>query len=506
MSELQARVGIVMRTRDRPLFVVRALRAVLAQTHPDWHIALVNDGGDPIALRDRIALDWLAPRLPPARMTIIDTPESVGRASAFNLGLAALDTDFVACLDDDDSWEPTFLADLVAFYHRTHPLMPDLRGVAARVTAIREDVVTDEAGVQKIVRLGEDSLPNAFLRSDFLLGPIAYAAYRHDVYPVQWLLERQAAADLGGFPAEFEVMEDRAFLLRFLQHWRIATLDRPLAFHHRRVRRTEDVSRSAEMNTLDNPSYDWRFFSDLALPALNTPPGAERANLPALIRAVGASVVKELNDETSALWHKINGEAAGLRARLEALEGRLLADRAPAEPAPPPDPDAAAWSLWAAVGPSPIGYPIGIATPVLGRLTLSHGGVADGLLIHADPDRRDFVLQVPDTGAWCALELSLDGLAAGDAGLVCDLALGLPQGGLFETALVVQERDGLGRRRHAIIDSHVHSATSGLVLSITRQFGPQLLRRGAQPKLSIVLPRQARNFRLRLNELVVRLV
>jgi glycosyltransferase involved in cell wall biosynthesis len=502
MSEERTRVGIVMRTRDRPMFVVRALRAVLAQTHPDWQIVLVNDGGDAGQLRDRIALEWLAPRLGPDRMTILDMPASVGRAAAFNRGLAVLDTDLVACLDDDDTWDPAFLADLVALYRRTRPLVADLGGVAARVTAIREDVVTDDDGVQRIVRLGEDGLPNAFQRSDFLLGPIAYATYRHDLYPVQWLLNRQAVADLGGFPEAFEVMEDRAFMLRFVQHWRIATLDRALAYHHRRVRRTQDGARSAEMNTLDNPSYDWRQFSDLALPALTTPPGAGAADLPGLMRAVGASVVKELNDETSALWHKINGEAAGLRARLEALEARLVGQAAP-EARPIADPAGLAWSLWPAVGPQVIGYAIAIATPFLGRLSVSHGGSAEGLLIHADPDQRDLTLQVPDTGVWCALELSLDGLATPGRGLVCDLALSLPQGGLFETALVLQEREGLGRRRHAVLEPHVHAATSRATLHVTRHFGADLLRRGTQPKLSIVLPRQARNLRLRLHDLTV---
>jgi glycosyltransferase involved in cell wall biosynthesis len=501
MSDLSTRVGIVMRTRDRPLFVVRALRAVLAQTHTDWHIVLVNDGGDPQSLRDRIALDWLAPRLPPARMTILDNPVSVGRAAAFNLGLAALTTDLVACLDDDDTWHPDFLASLTALYDRTLPLVADLRGVAAGVTAIREDVVTDAQGVQQIVRLGEDALPNAFRRSDFLLGPIAYATYRHDLYPVQWLLDRQAAVDLGGFPEMFEVMEDRAFLMRFVQHWRIATLDQPLAFHHRRVRRVEDVGRSAEMNTLDNPSYDWRRFSDLALPSLTTPPDAA-ADLPGMMRAVGASVVRELNDETSALWHKINGEAAGLRARLDALEARLVGLTLP-EPGPMRPPDSVLWSLWAAVGPAPIGYSIGVATPFLSRLSLSHGGSAEGLLVHADPDQRAFSLQIPDTGGWCALEVSLDGLMQPGHGLICELVASLPDGGLFETALVLQERDGLVRRRHAVIEQHVHAATRGARLSVSRHFPRSCLDRGTQHKLSIILPRQARNLRLELNDLIV---
>lgn len=491
-------VGVVTRTRDRPLFVGRALRAVLAQTHADWRLVLVNDGGDAGALRAHLAAEGLA--LPPERITILDNPASRGRAAAFNQGLTALDTDFVACLDDDDSWEPDFLEALLALYAENAPLIPDLGGAASGLTAVLEDLVPGPDG-PRIQILGEDGLPNAFRRSDFLLGAIAYATYRHDLYPVQWLLKRQAVADLGGFPEAFEVMEDRAFLLRFVQHWRIATLDRPLAHHHRRVRRAEDQDRSAEMNTLDNPSYDWRRFSDLALPSLATPPGAE-ADLPQLLRAVGASVVKELNDETSALWHKINGEAQGLHARLEAIEARVGAHPPPAPLAPPRA--RTAWSLWQAVGARPIGYPLGAGTPFLGRLSLSLAGAADGLLLHADPETRTFQIQVPLTGAWCALELSLAGLGRPGQALDCELILGLPGGGLFETALVVAERRLAARPRHELILRHVHAAPeSGGSLRLSRRFEAADLARDPQAKFSIVLPREARNLRLRLDDLAV---
>jgi glycosyltransferase involved in cell wall biosynthesis len=489
-------VGIVTRTRDRPLFVVRALRAVLAQTHPDWRLVLVNDGGDAAALQAALAEGGLAARFAEGALRIVDNPDSHGRAAAFNQGLAALDTDFVACLDDDDTWHPDFLAALVAFHGANAPLVPDLGGVAARVTALREDVATDPDGRARIVPLGEDGLPNAFHRNDFLIGPLAYGAYRQDLYPVQWILERDAVAAVGGFPEDFEVMEDRAFLMRFLQHHRIALLDQPLAFHHRRIRRANDTGKSAELNTLDNPSYDWRRFADLAQPSLATPATGPEAVLAGLIRAVGTSVVKEINDETSALWHKINGEAKGLRERIEALEARLAGG---APPPPAIDPAGALWSLWAAVGTQDIGYPLGVGHPFLGRLTVSCAGPDDGLLFHAAPDRREAVLQVPTTGAWCALELDLTGLAPPGRGLRLDVAAGLAGGGLFQTALV---RKAPGGRGHAVTDTHVHVASDGATTHLTRYLPPAALDPKGAPRLSIVLPRQASNLRLYLHDLV----
>src|SRR5690606_21756644 len=127
-----------------------------------------------------------------------------------------------------------------------------------------------------------------------------------------------------------------------------------------------------------------------------------------------------------------------------------------------------AWSLWPAVGAAAIGYPLGVRTPFLGRLSLAHAGPAEGLLPHADPESRAFQIQVPQTGAWCALELSLAGLGVPGRGLACDLLIGLPGGGLFETALVVAERRLAGKPRHELIERHVHAAPEGATLRLTR--------------------------------------
>lgn len=490
----QAGVGIVTRTRDRPLFLARALASVLGQRHADWQLVIVNDGGDPAAVHATLVA--AAGAASDRRIRVIDTADRRGRAAAFNLGLAALDTRFLCCLDDDDTWHPDFLAELVAFHAANAPLVADLGGVAAQVTALREEVAAGPDGRRTIVPLGEDGLPNAFRRTDFLLGPLAYATYRHDLYPVQWMLERSLAAQLGGFPEAFEVMEDRAFLLRFLQHRRIALLDRRLAFHHRRVQRVADTGQTAEMNTLDNPSYDWRRFSDLALPPMTSPAEAPEAPLAGLIRAAAAAVVRELNDETSALWLKVNGEAEGLRAALRTLEARLGA---------PPAGDAVAegaavWSLWSAVGAGEIGYALGIGVPFLGRLSLSHAGSAEGLLFHAAPARREAILQVPQTGGWCALELDLAGLAPAGGAVWLDLVAGVAGGGLIQTGIVQTRAQGGG---FEMLAPHVHAAPGGGVVRLRRHLAAELLNPARRPRLSIVLPRQASNLRLHLHELAV---
>jgi len=495
-------VGIVIRTRDRPLFVRRALASVLAQTYPHWRIALVNDGGARPALEAAIADTGATVTFPEGALWVEHLPRSIGRSAAFNLGMDRLDTDFVTCLDDDDTWSPDFLRALVDFHTETAALVPDLGGVMCRLTAIREEVVEHESG-STIVTLGEDDLPNAFKRNDFFINPIAYACYRQDVYPVQWMLNREAAVAAGGFPREFNVMEDRAFMTRFLQNWRLAVLDKPLAFHHRRVSRREDRARRIEMNTIDNPSYDWRLFADLSRMPIHSPPGLD-AGLTAqgtMLRAVAASVLREVNDETSALWHKIDGEAARLREQLEQLENRL--SDAPPAAALSADPARTAWSLWEKQGDQEFGHAISPGHPFAGRFLLSQNFDSPGRLVHASRLRRRLVVQLPQTRDWSAIEIALDGLAEPGGGLRCAFELISDHAYLFETALSVHPRDRLGRSQHRFVETYVHSCPANAHVTVVRDFSSALLTGDENPKLSIILPRQAQNFHFCCRDLVI---
>lgn len=490
--------GVVIRTRDRPLFLGRALASVAAQSWSNWRIALVNDGGDPAPVT--AALSTLAPDIA-SRIEVIHNDRSAGRSAAFNSGLARLETDFVACLDDDDTWAPDFLEALIGFWCQTRPDAPELGGVMALVQARREDIV-DEDGTRQIIDMGEDWLPNAFRRRDFFVNPVAYATYRQDLYPVQWLLRREAVATLGGFPEAFDVMEDRAFMTRFLERWQLAVLDRTLAFHHRRIQRKSDTGRTVDLNTLDNPSYDWRKFAELARPQTHGTGHTDTGpDLAALMRAVGGTVIKELNDETSALWHKVNGEADALRQRLDALEARL-ADAPPAS-VPDLDPATTAWSLWPALHGVQQGHAVARGQTFADRLSLSLADEVPGLLYFADPAARRLAVQIPRTRDWAAVELSLDGLAHPGGGLRVDLTLRAETGYLFETALALRRRVGLTGHEHVFAETHVHDCPAGGTVHVRREFTSALLSGGKHPKLSIILPRHAAQFRFLCRDLVV---
>jgi glycosyltransferase involved in cell wall biosynthesis len=92
-------VSAVIPTRGRPALVRRAVRSVLAQSHPDVEAVVVLDGPDPATERA------LAPLAGP-RLRLVRLPRSRGGGAARNAGVAAAAGRWIALLDDDDEWLP----------------------------------------------------------------------------------------------------------------------------------------------------------------------------------------------------------------------------------------------------------------------------------------------------------------------------------------------------------------------------------------------------------------
>jgi glycosyltransferase involved in cell wall biosynthesis len=96
----------------RATYLASALQSILRQTRPPDEIIVVDDGSpDQAELARAVAGCGDA-------ITLIRQPNQ-GAAAARNRGIAATTADFVALLDADDEWLPTFLADQLAVFDRT---------------------------------------------------------------------------------------------------------------------------------------------------------------------------------------------------------------------------------------------------------------------------------------------------------------------------------------------------------------------------------------------------
>jgi len=95
---------IIVPTCDRPDLLEHALSSVRGQTCADWRLIVVDDGTQ--------GLD-LGPLVQPFDdVRLFKTTGRIGAASARNVGLEHVDTDWIVFLDDDDEFLPDFLENL----------------------------------------------------------------------------------------------------------------------------------------------------------------------------------------------------------------------------------------------------------------------------------------------------------------------------------------------------------------------------------------------------------
>jgi GT2 family glycosyltransferase len=211
-------VTVVMRTRDRPLFLERAVGSVLGQTLTDFELVIVNDGGEPGAVEDVVGRH-AAPAA--ACVRVIHHPEPVGLLSPPNAPIRESGSTFVAVHDDDDSWHPTFLEQTTAFLAST-----GAKGVVATTDRVREAV--DGARIETI----ETERMHPGLRFISLFE----TCFENYATPISFVYRRDAYEELGGYDETLGTVADWDFALRFLCRYDIELLQTPeaLAFYHHR--------------------------------------------------------------------------------------------------------------------------------------------------------------------------------------------------------------------------------------------------------------------------------
>ena len=215
-------VAILLRTRQRPLLLPRALASICAQTHRNWRLYLVNDGGEEAGIEALLApyAEALA-----GRLDIIhrDAPPH-GIWPAGQAGLNRMTEDVIAVHDDDDSWEPGFLAAVTAYLD--DPAHAGHVGVATDCTLIEEEI--RDGGVHERWR---SPWPHGRGTVDF-----RRALVDAQLPPISLVFRRAALAATGGFETRLRFLGDWEFLLRLLLVGDIGHIDVPLANYHHRVR------------------------------------------------------------------------------------------------------------------------------------------------------------------------------------------------------------------------------------------------------------------------------
>lgn len=215
------RVAIITRTKNRPLLLARAFASMLDQRYQNWHLYLVNDGGDPTPVEALLAQYQTAFA---GRASVLHHPQSLGMEAASNAGLATVsDCDYVVVHDDDDAWHPDFLQRCVRFLQA--PANAGYTAVASRCELIFEEILGDEV----IERRRE---PLSYWKPQVdLIDQLIHNRFP----PICLLIRRAAVTQIGPFNAELPVLGDWDYNLRLLLLGDIGTINEDLAFYHHRI-------------------------------------------------------------------------------------------------------------------------------------------------------------------------------------------------------------------------------------------------------------------------------
>ncbi|MGH7949768.1 MAG: glycosyltransferase family 2 protein [Candidatus Binataceae bacterium] len=217
-------VSVVIPVYNGARTIARAIESVFAQ-QCDYRLEIIvaNDGStdDTPNVLARYG----------DRIRVLDLP-NCGPAAARNAGVRASNGEFIALLDADDWWMPTFLAETISRLER------DEACVLVYSDAIRVD---PDANVLSTSYVPESQHRDLNL-ADLLRAPI-------HIQPSTCVLRRTAYDRVGGFCEEFEpgfnVCEDTFFFMSVCQHGKIhlvrqalGCIETPRSFAEQMVKKT----------------------------------------------------------------------------------------------------------------------------------------------------------------------------------------------------------------------------------------------------------------------------
>jgi len=198
-------VSIVMPCYNAAARLPQSVASVLSQTFADWELIAVDDGSTDDTL------SWLQARTDP-RLRVHTQPNR-GVSATRNVALGLARGQYIAFLDADDTWAPTFLATLFA------------------ALQARPDAVLTYCGWQNIGLPGPRGEP--FITPDYETPAKRETLFAGCRWPIHAAMtKRDAILAAGGFDANLKNAEDYALWLEVAGNTTIVRVPEVLAYYH----------------------------------------------------------------------------------------------------------------------------------------------------------------------------------------------------------------------------------------------------------------------------------
>jgi glycosyltransferase involved in cell wall biosynthesis len=106
------KVNIIIPTKDRLILLERAVDSIIKQKYTNWELFIVNDS------KKKLNFSNLDPRI-----RVLNNLNKPGANGARNTGIDISNGDYIAFLDDDDTWHPDKLFKQVEIMHKSNAIM-----------------------------------------------------------------------------------------------------------------------------------------------------------------------------------------------------------------------------------------------------------------------------------------------------------------------------------------------------------------------------------------------
>ncbi|MFB5674653.1 glycosyltransferase family 2 protein [Paenibacillus terreus] len=212
------KVSIIIRTCDRPLLLKRALINIFIQTYKDFEIIVINNGGKE-ELLFKIIDEFNIDQKNKIKVETLDYMAT--RGQALNVGICRSQGEYIAILDDDDTWNPKFLENCIE-YLECH--------IATNGVATRTVMVTEKIEGNTIVELNK-RIFNPQLKKGRLVKMLRCNLFTINAF----VYRREVFKDVGLYREDLLALEDWEFNLRYMLKNKVDILPSSLAYYHKRI-------------------------------------------------------------------------------------------------------------------------------------------------------------------------------------------------------------------------------------------------------------------------------
>lgn len=233
--------SVIIPLYNKAPYVRKALETVCAQTYRDYEIIVINDGSTD---NSAVVADEYLKATDGIDYQII-SQQNAGVSAARNAGVALSHGDYIAFLDADDWWEPTYLekmAQLIADY-------PEAGLYACNYVYYKPS----KTRVALNIPTGYINYPQAYYESNAM-----------PVWTGATIILKRVFEEIGGFPVGIKLGEDFLLWAKTAMHYPVAFCEDALAYYNNDV----PVNLRATRN-LHHPNNHMLFRMDIIASSLS---------------------------------------------------------------------------------------------------------------------------------------------------------------------------------------------------------------------------------------------